>query len=126
MVLDTLAHWPRYASLHPAFTQAFQFLAGPGLIRLTSADAGIDEPGVRHAIDAERLYVSVDRVQGRGRERSRLEAHRRYIDIQLTIEGRLHPARRPVRRGERRGIFQRPSGKLAVASGRPPGDLLSG
>ena len=87
MVLDTLAHWPRYASLHPAFTQAFQFLAGPGLIRLTSADAGIDEPGVRHAIDAERLYVSVDRVQGRGRERSRLEAHRRYIDIQLTIEG---------------------------------------
>ena len=87
MVLDTLAHWPRYASLHPAFTQAFQFLTGPTLPGLTSAQAGVDEPSVRHAIDGERLYVSIDRVQGRGRERSRLEAHRRYIDIQLTIDG---------------------------------------
>ena len=31
--------------------------------------------------------MSLDRAQGHGRERSRLEAHRRYIDIQLTIEG---------------------------------------
>ena len=87
MVLDTLAHWHRYASLHPAFTQAFRFLTGPSLTPLRSADAGAGEHSVRHAIDGERLYVSVDRVQGRGRERSRLEAHRRYIDIQLTIEG---------------------------------------
>ena len=28
MVLDTLAHWPRYASLHPAFTQAFKVGGG--------------------------------------------------------------------------------------------------
>ena len=33
------------------------------------------------------MYVSIDRVQGRGREGARLEAHRRYIDIQLTIDG---------------------------------------
>ena len=33
------------------------------------------------------MYVSIDRSQGRGREGARLEAHRRYIDIQLTIDG---------------------------------------
>ncbi len=88
MVLDTLAHWPRYASLHPAFTQAFQFLTAPTLARLTSANEGGENHSVRYAIDGERLYVSLDRVPGHGRERSRLEAHRRYIDIQLTIEGR--------------------------------------
>jgi YhcH/YjgK/YiaL family protein len=87
VVLDTLAQWPRYASLHPALTRAFQFLTGPTLTRLASAPAGVEEHRERHAIDGDRLYVSIDRVQGRGRERSRLEAHRRYIDIQLTIEG---------------------------------------
>ncbi len=87
MVLDTLAHWPRYASLHPAFTQAFHFLTGPALARLTPPQAGLEERSERQVIDGERLYVSIDRVQGRGRERSRLEVHRRYIDIQLTIEG---------------------------------------
>jgi YhcH/YjgK/YiaL family protein len=87
VVLDTLAHWPHYASLHPAFTQAFQFLTGPALTRLAPAQAGLEEHSERHVIDGDRLYVSIDRVRGRGRERSRLEAHRRHIDIQLTIEG---------------------------------------
>lgn len=87
MVLDTLAHWPRYASLHPAFTHAFQFLTGPTLTRLAPAQAGLEEHSQRHVVDGDRLYVSIDCVQGRGRERSRLEAHRRYIDIQLTIKG---------------------------------------
>ena len=33
------------------------------------------------------MYVSIDHLQGRGREGARLEAHRRYIDIQFTING---------------------------------------
>ena len=33
------------------------------------------------------MYLSIDHAQGRGREGARLEAHRRYIDIQYTIEG---------------------------------------
>lgn len=109
VVLDTLPHWRRYAALHPAFTQAFQFLDGPALTRLTSAYAGIAEHSVRHAIDAERLYVSIDRVQGRGRERSRLEAHRRYIDIQLTIEGHEEIGWKPL------GDCTRPDGPLDEA-----------
>ena len=38
-------------------------------------------------MDGDRLYLSIDHTQGRGRDRARLEAHRRYIDIQYTIEG---------------------------------------
>lgn len=78
MILDALAQAGRYVSLHPAFLHAFEFLGRPDLPRLAAG---------RHAIDGERLYVSIDHKEGRGREGARLESHRRYIDIQFTIEG---------------------------------------
>ncbi len=78
MILDTLAESARYAALHPAFPRAFEFLAATDLAAL---------PPGRHAIDGDRLYVSIDHKDGRGREGARLEAHRRYIDIQVTIDG---------------------------------------
>jgi biofilm protein TabA len=78
MIADTLAQSTRYLALHPAFARAFEFLAQTDLLSLT--------PG-RHAIDGDRVYVSIDHKPGRGREGARIEAHRRYIDIQLTIEG---------------------------------------
>ncbi len=78
MILDTLSQANRYLSLHPAFARAFELLARP--------DLALMPPG-RHAIDGERLYVSIDHKDGRGREGARLEAHRTYLDIQFTIEG---------------------------------------
>jgi biofilm protein TabA len=78
MVLGTLSQRDRYVSLHPAFLRAFEFLERPDLGRLG--------PG-RHVIDGDRLYVSIDYKEGRGRDAARLEAHRRYIDIQFTIDG---------------------------------------
>jgi biofilm protein TabA len=83
MVLDTLQNWQTYTALHPAFTRAFEYLVRREWSGLVARESG----SVRHALDDDRLYVSIDRVQGRGREGARLEAHRRYIDIQLTIEG---------------------------------------
>jgi biofilm protein TabA len=78
MILDTLAEARRYTALHPAFARAFAFLTGTDLKSLA--------PG-RHVIDGDRLYVSIDQKDGRGREGARLEAHRSYIDIQFTIDG---------------------------------------
>ena len=78
MILDTLAQAGRYAGLHPAFARAFDFLKTADLASL---------PAGRHEIDGSRMYVSIDHQEGRGRSGARLEAHRRYIDIQLTIEG---------------------------------------
>jgi YhcH/YjgK/YiaL family protein len=78
MIFDSLSQCDRYVALHPAFARAFEFLRRTNPATLA--------PG-RHVLDADRLYVSVDHKEGRGREGARLEAHRRYIDIQVTIEG---------------------------------------
>ncbi len=78
MILDTLARSGRYHALHPLFAQAFGFL------RATDLDAL--EPG-RHAIDGERLFAIVEACPGRARADAKLESHRRYIDIQLVLEG---------------------------------------
>jgi YhcH/YjgK/YiaL family protein len=78
MIIDTLSLTARYAALHPLFPQAFDFLANASLASL---------PPGRISIVGERLYVSIDHVTGRGREGARLEAHRRYVDIQVTIAG---------------------------------------
>ena len=78
MIIDAGAFCHDYKSLHPLFERAFRFLA--------EADLRAFAPG-RHPVDGDRLYLSIDHVQGRGRDGARLEAHRRYIDIQYTIEG---------------------------------------
>jgi biofilm protein TabA len=96
MVLDTLEHSKKYASLHPAFARAFEFLNGPECPGLV-AGAALEEAGHRrHAIDGDLLYLSLDRTEGRGRDGARLEVHRRYIDIQLTIDGDEEIGWRPL------------------------------
>jgi YhcH/YjgK/YiaL family protein len=78
MILDTLAEAARYAVLHAGFARAFTFLRETDVAAL---------PAGRHPIDGDRIYVSIDHKEGRGRDGARLEAHRRYIDIQFTIDG---------------------------------------
>ncbi len=78
MILDVGARWHDYRCLHPLFERGLRFLADTDLRALS--------PG-RHEVDGDRIYVSIDHTQGRGREGARLEAHRRYIDVQYTIDG---------------------------------------
>lgn len=78
MILDTLAQADRYLALHPDFARAFAFLRGTDLRAL--------EPG-RHTIEGERLFAIVEACSGRTRGEAKLECHRRYIDIQLVLEG---------------------------------------
>jgi biofilm protein TabA len=78
MIVDDLARSARYEGLHPLFGQAFGFLRRPDLAAL---------PDGKHAILDDRLFVLVARGQGRGREQSPLESHRRYIDIQYVVAG---------------------------------------
>jgi YhcH/YjgK/YiaL family protein len=78
VVVDTLSHRARYARMHPLFIRAFEFL--------WSTDLG-ELPAGRMLIDGDRLYVSVDHGEGRGRDGARLEIHRKYIDIQVAIAG---------------------------------------
>jgi len=78
MIIDAARCYQRYVPLHPLFEPAFRFLSTLDLASLA--------PG-RHPVDGDLVYLSIDHVQGRGRDGARLEAHRRYIDIQYTIDG---------------------------------------
>lgn len=78
MILDTLANADRYSTLHPLFPRAFAYL------RSTDLDAL--KPG-RHLIEGENLFAIMETAAGRTREQARLECHRKYIDIQLVLEG---------------------------------------
>jgi YhcH/YjgK/YiaL family protein len=78
MILDTLANAGRHAGMHARFGRSFEFLK--------TTDLGALAPG-RHLIDGDRIYVSIDHQEGRGEDGARLEVHRRYIDIQYTIDG---------------------------------------
>jgi YhcH/YjgK/YiaL family protein len=78
MVLDTLACAERYAALHRRFGRAFRFLAETDLESL---------PTGRSDILGDEMFVIIDRKDGRGHDGARLEAHRRYIDIQYTVRG---------------------------------------
>lgn len=78
MIFDHLDQSGRYANLHPLFAKAFEFLRKTDLAAL---------PPGRIALDGDRLYVSIDHKPGRGRDGARLESHRKYIDIQVTISG---------------------------------------
>jgi YhcH/YjgK/YiaL family protein len=87
MIIDTLGHAHRYTHLHPLFAPAFAFLAATDLKAL---------PPGRRELDGQRLMASIDQVAGFGRERARLESHRRYIDIQVAFEGRDEIGWRPL------------------------------
>lgn len=78
MIFDTLANSGRYTALHPLFPRAFEFLRSTDLQKLT--------PG-RYPIDGEHLIAIVEAAAGRSRNRAKLECHRKYIDIQLVLEG---------------------------------------
>ena len=88
MILDTLANADRYAALHLLFPRAIEFLRSTDLHALA--------PG-RYPIEGEHLFAIVEAVAGRGRIEAKLECHRRYIDIQLVLEGVDEMGWKPVR-----------------------------
>ena len=94
MILSTLTNADRYAALHPLFPRAFDFMRSTNLLALA--------PGV-HNIIGEQLFAIVENVPGRSRAQAQLECHRKYIDIQLVLEGvdemgwrPLHDCHKPV------------------------------
>lgn len=78
MILSTIEHAKRYHAIHPAFEQAFDFLLRNNLNEL--------EPG-NQVLDGDLLFCSISKKGGRRREEVKLEAHRKYIDIQYLING---------------------------------------
>ncbi|MEQ8791224.1 MAG: YhcH/YjgK/YiaL family protein [Pirellulaceae bacterium] len=78
MIVDYLENAARYTPLHPGLAAGFAFLRSANLASL---------PDGKQEIDGERLFAIIARDEGRGREKSLLESHRRYLDIQYVIRG---------------------------------------
>ncbi len=78
MIFSALSQSSRYAALHPLFQRAFDYIRNNDLYNMA--------PG-RYHIVGDDLIAIVEHVPGKSREQARLEAHRRYIDIQLVLGG---------------------------------------
>ena len=78
MILDRLDNSGLYLPIHKLFARGFDFLRKNDLAAL---------PAGRHEIAGDDLYAMVVRGNGKGRAAARLEAHRKYIDIQFSLIG---------------------------------------
>ena len=78
MILDRLDNAERYLALHPGFAVAFEYLR--------STDPASLEAG-RHEVAGEGVYAIVVDADGKGRAGTKLETHRKCIDIQFCVAG---------------------------------------
>ena len=78
MILSALSQSSRHTAQHPLFQRAFDHIRDTDFFALA--------PG-RYNIVGEDLIAIVELVPAKTKEMARLEAHRRYIDIQLVLEG---------------------------------------
>ncbi len=78
MILDQLENWRRYAALNSGFASAFEFLRRGDLTEL---------PEGKHPIDGDRVFAIVVRAEGVGKDKARLEIHKKYVDIQFCLSG---------------------------------------
>ncbi len=78
MIFSSLSQSSRYAALHPLFALVFDYIRDNDLYNMA--------PG-RYHIKGDDLIAIVEHVNGRPHNDARLECHRRYIDIQLVLDG---------------------------------------
>ena len=77
-IIGQLATCEEYTKLNPLFEKAFAFLKRP--------DLAVLPPG-RYDIDGPRCWANVQDVTLKPLAERKLEAHRRFIDIQSPISG---------------------------------------
>ncbi len=85
MIIDTIENASKYFNTHPLFAQAFAFIAAnPEPASGTTELSGKD------------LYAIVSRTDGEPPKPPKLEAHRKYIDIQLALAGSFDIGWKPL------------------------------
>ena len=78
MITDSLENAATYLALHPRFERAFNFIQSPEFSTL---------PAGKYELDGKQLYVGIDEYTTKADGKGKWESHRKYIDIQLVIEG---------------------------------------
>ncbi len=77
MITATLANFSRYTSLHPQFNKIEEFLR----------NYTFGKSGERVYLDDDKIFVIPALDIAKLKENAPLEAHNRYIDIQICLEG---------------------------------------
>lgn len=78
MIIDQIFNSPLYYALHPGIKPAFEFLKQTDLSTLNVG---------RIEIDGQNLYAMLQQYTSKPREQAAWEAHRRYIDLQVVLQG---------------------------------------
>ena len=78
MILDKIENWDKYSALHPKFKAAFEYLQKNDLAKLPKGD---------YEIEGKNLYVAVAHEEFRVKDNYYHEAHKVYIDIQVSLKG---------------------------------------
>lgn len=78
MVIDTLDNLYYYTNLHKFFKPAFEFLTKENLKEYSEG---------RHDIVRNDVYALISKAKGRAMKGASLEAHIKYIDIQVALSG---------------------------------------
>jgi len=78
MILDILDNADRYLTLNKGFREGFAFLMRSDLKALATG---------HHKIFSDRVFAIVEDGPGRDKNDAELEAHEKYIDIQLVVAG---------------------------------------
>jgi len=76
--LDILYNAHRYLPLNKGFAKAIEFILRPDIKELSVG---------KYEIEEDLVYALVSKDPGRKRENAQLEAHDKYIDIQLVLAG---------------------------------------
>lgn len=78
MIITTLDTLARYRGLSPDLDTAFDWL---------ESGAWKDLPVGKHTIDGTRVFALAQAYETKAEEDARYEAHRKYLDIQMLVEG---------------------------------------
>ncbi|MDX5346859.1 MAG: YhcH/YjgK/YiaL family protein [Hymenobacteraceae bacterium] len=87
MILDSIKNASHYITMHYGFETAFHFLKHTNLEEL--------EPG-KYEIEDDKIFAIVSEGSGVDKAQAKLEAHRKYIDIQYIISGYDHMGWRAI------------------------------
>lgn len=79
MIKDLLENGHKYDRLHKNLRMVMEILQSLNLKEL--------QPG-HIELDGKYVYINVDKANGKNREEAKIEAHRKYIDIQVPISGK--------------------------------------
>jgi biofilm protein TabA len=76
MILDSLKNCDKYASIHPRFKKAFDFLTNTDLAAM---------PAGKIELEGSDLFVNAVDITAKTENVAKMETHNNYIDIQVPV-----------------------------------------